>query len=83
MYDADNIIICQISKPDNFLGFVFTGYGSEYEHLREVSAENKEALMVQIREWKNQGLTNTEIARKVGKSEGAIRNWLKNDNKTE
>jgi predicted transcriptional regulator len=28
-------------------------------------------------------LTNTEIARKVGKSEGAIRNWLKNDNKTE
>ena len=37
IYDTDNVCICQIDKPFNFLQFEFFGYGTEREHLRQPS----------------------------------------------
>jgi predicted ATP-dependent serine protease len=35
LYNARNVINCVLEKPFNFLGFTFTGYGRESEHLKK------------------------------------------------
>ena len=49
IYDSDNIIVCQITKPDNFLHFTFLHFDSEYKHLKAVSERDKEKLEEEIR----------------------------------
>ncbi len=41
LYDADNVIVCQIEKRNMFLGFSFIEYGKEVEHLTEISNSQK------------------------------------------
>lgn len=77
VYDTENICICQIEKPNNFLQFTFIDYSTEQEHLKQLSANDKEKRIAEAIELKKQGLSNVEIARKYGVSEGAIRKWLK------
>lgn len=50
IYDSDNIIVCQITKPDNFLHFNFLHLDSEYKHLRTVTEQDRERLEEEIRQ---------------------------------
>jgi RecA-family ATPase len=77
MYDKDNVIVCQLHKPFNFLMFEFLRFGLEREHLKEYTENDKEERIALMLELKNQGKTNVEIARNLGVSEGAIRKWIK------
>jgi RecA-family ATPase len=77
VYDAENVALCMISKPGNFLQFEFQGYGSEFEHLKQVSEGDKEQRITEALELKRQNLSNVEVARRLGVSEGAVRKWLK------
>jgi hypothetical protein len=77
VYDADNVGVCEIVKPSNFLQFEFVNYGTEKEHLRVPSDKDKEQRKQEAAELKAQGKSNREIARLLGVSEGAIRKWLK------
>lgn len=77
VYDSENVINCQISKPYNFLQFEFIGFGTERQHLKELTAKDWENKRSQVEELKSEGLSNTEIAKRLGVSEGAIRKWLK------
>jgi len=67
-YGANNVCICRIEKPANFLQYRFESYGTEAEHLRKPTRnidpeEAKEAL--QMRE---SGMSLREIAAQLGKS---------------
>lgn len=73
-YDTQNVIICKIEKESNFLEFVFVGYESEIEHLKP---RDKAEQITEILELKKQGLPNTQIAPKLGISEGTVRNYIK------
>jgi len=77
VYDTDNVGVCEISKPSNFLQFEFISYGTEKEHLKAPSEKDKEQRKQEATELKTQGLSNCEIARRFGVSEGAVRKWLK------
>lgn len=77
VYDSENVINCQISKPYNFLQFEFIGFGTERQHLKELTAKDWENKRSQVEDLKSEGLSNTEIAKRLGVSEGAIRKWLK------
>ena len=77
IYDADNVGVCEISKPLNFLQFEFVGFGTEKEHLRTPSDNDKEQRKQNALELKAQGKSNREIARMLGVSEGAVRKWFK------
>ena len=48
IYDADNIIECQIFKPHNFLLFEFLNFGRESTHLKVFSDKDKDALENQV-----------------------------------
>jgi hypothetical protein len=41
IYDAENVCVCQIVKPANFLGFEFLNFGTEREHLKQQSESEK------------------------------------------
>lgn len=77
VYDAENVCLCQIAKPFNFLQFEFLDFQTEREHLKEVSEQDKGQRMAEALESHKQGHSNTAIAQRFGVSEGAVRKWLK------
>lgn len=44
MYDSENVILAQIEKNHNFLGFRFLEFGNENDHLRNLSSDDKKEL---------------------------------------
>lgn len=77
IYDSENVCLCQISKPGNFLQFEFLTFGLEREHLRELSSKDVEKRDEEIKTLKAEGVSNVEIGRRLGISEGAVRKRLK------
>lgn len=76
-YDSNNVVICKIEKPYNFLGFTFINTDFETKHLKVLSQEDREERKEEARTLKSQGLTNQEIGDKFGVSESAVRKWFK------
>ncbi len=76
-YDAENVLICELSKDNGFLGFKEIDRGDEDDLLRSINNEDKQARIERILELKAAGLTNVAIAKELGVSEGAIRKWSK------
>lgn len=66
IYDAENVCICQIDKPFNFLQFEFLNFGKEREHLIQQTERDKEALSQRIIELKQQGRSFREIGAELG-----------------
>ena len=79
IYDGDNVCICQIVKHGNKLRMEKLGYGPEEAHLRRFSEEEQLSKVKQVKQMKQEGQSNVEIARRLGVSEGSIRNWLKRE----
>jgi predicted ATP-dependent serine protease len=76
-YDCDNVPVYEVIKEDSFLHFKFLDYDTEYNHLKQPSETDKADRKQQAAEFKAQGLSGREIAKRLGVSEGAIRKWLK------
>ena len=83
LYDSENVCLCQIIKPYNILQFEFLSFGSEYEHLKRYSEDEKDKRIADVLELKKQGLSNFEIAGRYGVSEGALRKWIKKSKENE
>ncbi|MBA4851522.1 AAA family ATPase [Emticicia sp. BO119] len=66
LYDSENVFICQIDKPFNFLQFEFLNFGTEKEHLKQLSEKEKENQKDKINELKLQGKSLREIAKELG-----------------
>jgi len=66
IYGPDNICICQITKPHNFLQFEFIGYDAEVVHLKQQTDDEKEGLLVQIIERNRRGQSLREIGADLG-----------------
>ena len=82
-FDTENVCICQIDKPFNFVSFQFVKFGIERDHLKEFSEKDREQKISEVLELKKQGLNNREIATKFGVTEGAVRKWIIKGNKKE
>lgn len=76
-YDSNNVVLCQIKKTDCFLSFEHIGFDKEQKHLRIVSKEEKDDMIVSAIELNKQGYSNVEIAKRLGVTEGTIRSWFK------
>lgn len=83
IYDTENVIICQIDKPYNFLAFEFIDFGAEREHLKQLTEKDHESKVSEALELKKQGLSNVQIAKQFGVSEGAVRKWIKKGTENE
>lgn len=78
-YDAENVIVCEIAKPDNFLRFEFLDFSTEREHLKEVSEKDIDELEQKVLELKNANpnLTLREIANQVNSNHMKVKRILK------
>lgn len=77
VYDAENVCVCQIAKPHNFLQFEFLDFGSELHHLKVVSEKEKEELEGQIAELiqNEPGISAYAIAKKLCKNENKFNSF--------
>ena len=76
-YHSDQVGVCELIKPGNFLHFKWLGYGAEREHLQPMRAAGKGNKLSAARALKETGASNVVIARELGVSEGTVRHWLK------
>jgi hypothetical protein len=66
IYDAENVCVCQIDKPLNFLLFEFVNFGKEWEHLKQYTEKDKEGLNEKVIELKSKGRSLREIGAELG-----------------
>lgn len=76
-FDADNVIVCEIAKPNNFLMFRFVEYGCESEHLRQLTDNDRDNMIERVKELSAKGKTQREISHELGISVGSVNNYLK------
>lgn len=77
IYDTENVIICQIDKPSNFLSFEFIDFGAELQHLKQVTEKDRENTIQQAKELSEKGLSQRQIATELSISLGAVNKYLK------
>lgn len=77
LYDSENVVLCQISKPSNFLQFEFLGFAQERDHLKVHTENDRESLIEKVKEMSAQGRTQRDISAQLGISLGKVNNLLK------
>jgi KaiC/GvpD/RAD55 family RecA-like ATPase len=75
-YDADNVVTHQIIKHLNFVEFEFIGFGSEKEHLKEVSEKDNSELIERIVQLHSEQKSYREIGRELGISHMKVKRIL-------
>jgi len=66
VYGGDNVCLCQIVKPDNFLQFDFVSYGREWDHLQRDKNEAREKLTEEVLALHHEGRSLREIGKQLG-----------------
>lgn len=76
-FDSENVYLCQVEKPGNFLHFEFVGFGSEREHLRDLSDGDRENLIERVKDLSADGASQRVIADQLGISAMTVNRYLK------
>jgi len=78
VFDSDNVILCEISKPYNFLGFEFTGFGRERDHLSLPSTDESDKTEMLIMELRSAepSISKYEIAKRLGINQMKVKRVL-------
>jgi predicted XRE-type DNA-binding protein len=67
LYDKDNVIVCEVVKPDTFLTFEFVEFGNEMDYLGEERRESKiDSDLYKITDMIAQGHNYRHIAEELG-----------------
>ena len=79
VYDTENVLMFEITKPDNFLAFtpvhgVHTA--DEREHLQQQTKESKEENIIKTIELSKKGLSQREISKELGISLGTVNKYI-------
>jgi hypothetical protein len=82
LYGEDNVCLCRIQKPGNFLRFHFTGNSEEARHLRTLHLRtrntlNRDDISQKITELSATGLTQRQISQQLGVSLGKVNKLLR------
>jgi len=77
LYDTENVIVCQIDKPCNFLAFEFLDFGAERKHLKQITEIDRESLIEQAKELSQKRYSQRQISKELGVSLGAVNKYLK------
>ena len=76
-YHSENVVVCQVAKPDNFLRFEFLNFGNEREHLKNLTDNDKKELIQKVKDLSAMGESQRSISRTLGISLGTVNNYLK------
>ncbi|HEY1047531.1 MAG TPA: AAA family ATPase [Bacteroidia bacterium] len=78
VFDSDNVILCEIIKPFNFLGFEFSGFGKERDHLSLPSSDETDQTEMLILELRSSepSISKYEIAKRLGINQMKVKRVL-------
>lgn len=79
MYGADNVIVCQVNKLENFVQFDVVAFAKESEHLKEATEHDNSELCAKAKEMHKQGLSFRHIAQQLAISNSKVQRLLKKD----
>ncbi|CAD0008906.1 AAA family ATPase [Flavobacterium salmonis] len=77
IYGAENVCVCQIVKPHNFLEFEFVDFDEEKTHLKESNKADRDEVIELAKELSDNGKSQREISRELNISLGAVNKYLK------
>jgi RecA-family ATPase len=77
IYDAENVCVCQIYKPSNFLLFEFLNFGNELEHLKQRTEKDRANIIENVKELSQLGKSQRVISVELGISLGSVNKYLK------
>jgi len=77
VYHTENVLLARIEKDGNFLKFRFCGTATEHEHLKRKVQQDREGLIRQAKELRDNGLTLAAIAKRLEVSEMSVHRYLK------
>ena len=77
VYDADNVIVCQIEKNEAFLRFSSLGFATEREHLKRQTEDEVSQDLASVREMAHRGLSVRDIAKCLNMSKSKVQRLLK------
>lgn len=72
VYGEDNVCLCRITKPHNFLQFEFEGNSHERLHLRSSKMLNRELLTQKVAELSANDLSQRQISQELHISLGLV-----------
>ncbi len=72
IYGAENVCICRMVKPSNFLHFEFTGHGHEASHLLHYTEQQRKLTEDRIGQLHSQGHSLRAIAAETGISHATV-----------
>jgi len=77
VYDAENVPLLQIHKASNLLQFEFLTFGTEREHLKQITEKDRESIIEKAKELSRLGKSQRLISTELGISLGAVNKYLK------
>lgn len=76
-FDTENVKLCRIIKPLNFLMFEFLEHANEHQHLKTLAPNQKEELIFRAKDLQKEGKTQREIAEELQLGLGTVNKYLK------
>lgn len=77
VYHTENVLLCMISKPSNFIKFEQIGFGSEREHLKVKTKEDDEQFIDSVMRLHEKNLSYREIGEKLNISHTQVGRIIK------
>lgn len=77
-YGEENVMLCMLEKPHNFLSYRFIEYAAERDHLRQMSDTDKSERDAKIFELKEEGKSIRAIAQELRIGKSTVSRALKN-----
>lgn len=76
-FGSDNVYLCEIKKPGNFLHFELLDNATEREHLRDLSDGDRKTLIERAKELSAAGKSQREIASELCLAVGTVNKYLR------
>ncbi|APG61352.1 LuxR family transcriptional regulator [Christiangramia salexigens] len=77
VYDSEKVATFQILKQENFLKFDFIKFTSEGEHLKQITDDDRDKLIEEVKALNQNGMSQREIAAKLGISLGSVNKYCR------
>lgn len=76
-FDSENVMLCQISKPVNFLMFEFITHANEHSHLKTMAPNKREELIFRAKDLQKEGKSQRDISKELEIGLGTVNKYLK------
>ena len=76
-YDSSNVIVYEIEKMGDFLGFEFKEFATEADHLKQKTESELTQQELNVLNLHKQGFSYRNIAEKIGISKSTVNNIVK------